>query len=219
MDENFWHKRWAENSISFHEAKANPLLVTYFQELNLEKDSRVFIPLCGKTLAIAWFLSQGYQVVGAELSELAIQQLFTELGVEPQITQIGDLKHYSAPDVDIFVGDIFNLTRQTLGTVDAIFDRAALVALPAKMRDQYTLHITAITDSAPQLLITFEYDQTRMDGPPFSVSGEEVNNHYHDTYDITPLASIEVAGMLKGKVPAKESVWHLKSRTQNSENA
>lgn len=218
MDANFWHKRWEENSISFHEREANPLLVTHFKTLALAEGSRVFLPLCGKTLAIAWLLAQGYQVVGAELSELAIQQLFAELVVEPEITQIGDLKHYSAPDVDMFVGDIFNLTRGTLGKVDATFDRAALVALPEKVRSQYAVHITAITDNAPQLLITFEYDQTLMDGPPFSVDGNEITRHYSDNYAIKPLASVNIAGGLRGKIPARESVWLLQPRRPTNAN-
>src|SRR5450432_4203968 len=145
MDARFWLQRWEANSISFHESEANPLLITYFKELSLAKGSRVFVPLCGKTLAIGWLLSNGYRVAAAELSELAVEQLFVELGLEPEITDIGEVKHYSATDIDIFVGDIFDLTRKILGSIDAVFDRAALVALPENMRIRYTKHVTDIT--------------------------------------------------------------------------
>lgn len=96
MDANFWHHKWETNSIGFHEPQANPLLVNNFKALALETGRRIFVPLCGKTLDIGWLLSEGYQVAGAELSELSIQQLFAELGVEPHIANLGSIKHYSA---------------------------------------------------------------------------------------------------------------------------
>ncbi len=210
MDANYWHQIWETNRLPFHEGKANSLLVTYFKALSLAKGSRVFVPLCGKTLDIAWLLSNGYRIAGAELSELAIKQLFVELGVQPQIRDIGQVKHYSATDIDIFVGDIFNLTREMLGSIDAIFDRAALVALPETMRIRYSKHITDITGNAPQLLITFEYDQTLMEGPPFSVISKEVNRHYEDNYKISLLISLDIPNGLKGTTPAKETAWLLK---------
>lgn len=210
MDANFWHQRWENNHIGFHQKQPNALLVAHFKTLSITKDSRVFVPLCGKTLDIGWLLADGYRVAGAELSELAIQQLFAELGLEPEITIIGDIKHYRAADLDIFVGDIFNLTREMLGSVDAIFDRAALVALPENVRIRYTAHLIDITGCAPQLLITYEYDQTLMDGPPFSISTAEVNRHYDARYAIAALSSVEEKEGMKGKYTAKETVWHLK---------
>jgi len=213
VDAKFWHQRWESNSIAFHEGKANPLLVTYFKALALAKGSRVFVPLCGKTLDIAWLLSNGYRVTGAELSELAIKQLFSELGVQPEITDIGPVKHYSATDIDIFVGDIFDLTRDMLGPIDAVYDRAALVALPEAVRIRYAKHITDITGNAPQLIITFEYDQKMVEGPPFSVSSGEIIRHYKDNYEISSPVISEVKGGLRGTVPARENVWLLKNLT------
>ncbi|CAN1209770.1 Thiopurine S-methyltransferase [Tumidithrix helvetica PCC 7403] len=211
MDASFWHQRWEGNNIAFHESETNPLLVKYFKELALGNGSRVFVPLCGKTLDIHWLLSHGYRVAGAELSKIAIEQLFTELGVEPKISSIDELAHYSATNIDIFVGDIFDLSSKMLGSVDAIYDRAALVALPEAMRDRYTAHLMQITDKAPQLLICFEYDQSVMDGPPFSISNEEVNRHYRDSYALTLMECTNVPGGLKGKCAAKENTWLLKS--------
>lgn len=211
MDTSFWHQRWENNEIAFHESEANPLLVKYFNELSLAKGSRVFVPLCGKTLDIPWLLSNGYRVAGAELSKIAIEQLFTGLGVEPKISGADEVAHYSASDIDIFVGDIFALSGKLLGPVDAIYDRAAFVALPEKMRRRYTAHLMAITDKAPQLLITYEYDQSLMQGPPFSIPDEEVNQLYRDGYDLTLIASANVPGGLKGKCAAKENVWLLKN--------
>ena len=159
MDAGFWRQRWERNEIAFHEGEANPLLVTYFSALSLPEGSRVFVPLCGKTRDIHWLLSHHYRVAGAELSEIAVKQLFSDLGVEPAITVIDQVRRYSSNDIDIFVGDIFSLSRSILGPIDAIYDRAALVAFPESMRDQYTAHLIEITDRAPQLLISYDYDQ------------------------------------------------------------
>ena len=209
MDAQFWHDRWASNEIGFHKSEANPLLVNYLDELSLTTGSRIFLPLCGKTLDIGWLLARGYRVAGAELSAIAIDQLFAQLGVTPTITKVGALNHYHAPQVDLFVGDIFAMTPALLGPVDAIYDRAALVALPQEMRARYAAHLTTLTAQAPQLLISFEYDQRAMEGPPFSVSEEEIRKHYGQRYDIAVLTSLDVPGGLKGRCPATERVYLL----------
>lgn len=217
MDPDFWHRRWEKNEIAFHEGKANALLVRHFNELSLARCSRIFVPLCGKTLDISWLLSNGYRVAGAELSHKAIEQLFKELGVEAQVSAVGEVDQWSANNLDIFVGDIFALSRGILGPVDAIYDRAALVAFPEEMRNRYTAHLTEITDQAPQLLICYDYDQSLMDGPPFSVRSEEVKRHYEANYNVTLISSTNVSGGLKGKCPAKENVWLLTTpRTDTS---
>ncbi|MGJ8572834.1 MAG: thiopurine S-methyltransferase [Hoeflea sp.] len=212
MEHSFWHDRWASGRIGFHEREPNPLLVTHFPGLSVPENGRVFVPLCGKTLDIGWLIAQGYRVAGAELSELAIRQLFEELGMEPATSDQGALKRFSADNIDIFVGDMFELTQALLGPVDAVFDRAAFVALPEDMRSVYAPHIAKITGSAQQLLVTFEYDQSQLEGPPFSIEGEEVKQRYGDFYDVSRLARVEVAGGLKGAT-AKESVWHLRRST------
>ena len=209
MDANFWHRKWETNDIAFHERDANPLLVKFFPQLSLAAGRRIFLPLCGKTRDIAWLLSAGYRVAGAELSELAVRQLFTELGITPTLTVLGSLIHFKAPSIDMYVGDIFQLSAATLGPVDAVYDRAALVALPEAMRRDYTSHLQAMTCQAPQLLICFEYDQALLSGPPFSVNAAEVGRHYAASFTLKPLASLTVQGGLKGKCEAKEQVWLL----------
>lgn len=213
MDTSFWLERWESNRIAFHKSEANPLLVKYFKELGLAKGSRTFVPLCGKTLDIAWLLANGYRVAGAELIEIAIEQLFAELDVEPKISEAGEVRHYSATNIDIFVGDIFKVSSNILGPVDAIYDRAALVALPKDMRDRYTAHLMTITNKAPQLLINYEYDQTLMAGSPFSISQAETRQHYEENYDLNLISSTDIPGGLKGKCAAKENVWLLQDKS------
>ena len=209
MDPNFWHKRWEKNEIGFHQSAVNVLLSDHFSGLSLPQTSRVFVPLCGKTRDIAWLLSQGHRVVGVELSKLAVEELFVDLGVAPKISVQGELLRYSAPGLEIFVGDIFELSGYLLGRVDAIYDRAALVAFPTEMRGRYGAHVAAITQLAPQFLICFEYDQAVMNGPPFSIDRQKVHDVYGAHYQIEPITNRDVAGGLKGKCPAQETVWHL----------
>ena len=209
MDREFWLQKWQSKEIGFHQSSANPLLVQHFQALSLQPDSRVFLPLCGKSLDIAWLLSNGYRVAGAELSAIAIDELFLELDIVPEIRNAGELRHYSGANIDIFVGDIFDLDAAALGPVDAIYDRAALVALPENMRSRYASHLINITQTAKQFVICFEYDQTLMPGPPFSIDAEEVEQHYGDAYKLSSITTVDVEGGLKGICPAKENVWLL----------
>lgn len=212
MEPSFWHNRWQTNQTGWHESTVNPLLITHFPSLNVPPGRRVFVPLCGKSLDLGWFLSEGYAVAGAELSELAITQLFAELEMEARISQVGKHKLFHGEKIDIFVGDLFDLFREVIGPVDAVYDRAALVALPEAMRERYTAHLKTITALAPQLVIGYEYDQTVVTGPPFSVTTDELHRHYSDGYALTPLARIDVPGGLKGKCPATEHVWRLDKR-------
>jgi thiopurine S-methyltransferase len=209
MEASFWHQKWERGEIAFHENEANPFLVAHFEKLKLAKGSRVFLPLCGKTRDISWLLGCGYRVAGAELSELAVNELFKELGLEPKILKAGALVRYSAKDIDLFVGDIFDVSADYLGPISAIYDRAALVALPSGIRERYTSHLINITGAAPQLLICYEYDQRLMDGPPFSVTEKEVKQHYGATYQLKSVEGKRVAGGLKGKVAATETAWLL----------
>jgi thiopurine S-methyltransferase len=209
MEASFWEQKWSENDIGFHESQVNPLLVEHFSQLDLVKGQRVFLPLCGKTLDIGWLLSKGFKVVGAELSELAIQQLFAQLEIKPKIIYLQYCRHYSANNIDIFVGDIFNLSSELLGPIDAIYDRAALVALPLALRERYSAHLISLSRTAPQLLICYEYDQNLMAGPPFSISDAEIMQHYSQSYAVNCISSQNYAGGLKGKCPAIEKVWLL----------
>lgn len=210
MEANFWHQKWQRGEIAFHRDDANPHLVAHLHTLNLSEGSRVFLPLCGKTLDIAYLLSCGYQVLGVELSELAIRELFADLSVTPQITQVADFICYSADGITIFVGDFFQLSAELVGQIDAIYDRAALVALPLAMRRDYSAHLVKLSRNAAQLLVTYEYQQELIDGPPFSISEQEVAEHYAETYTINLLNREEVAGGMKGKVPSSEAVYLLK---------
>jgi thiopurine S-methyltransferase len=213
MNKDFWLDKWQGQVLGFHLEKPNPLLVDHIECLSLPEGSRLFLPLCGKTLDIGWLLDHGYAVAGCELSEVAVVALFAALELEPLVSRLGDGLVYSASNIDIFVDDFFNLSGESLheiaGDVDAIYDRAALIALPAEMRERYAAHLLAMTKAVPQLLVTIVYDQMQLPGPPFSVSDGAVQQYYADSHELELLASSDIPGGLKGQCPAIENVWLL----------
>ncbi len=206
MEPNFWHQKWQQGEIAFHQPQPNALLTQHLDILNLPPGSRLFLPLCGKTRDIAWLLSRGYRVVGVELSPIACSQLFEENQLQPQITPAHPFTHYHSDRLEVFSGDFFALTPEMLGSVDAVYDRAALVALPQDLRPRYTAHLTQLSQASPQLLITFEYDQQLLAGPPFSIPRPEVHRHYPSAQLVEERP---VAGGLKGKVEARETLWQV----------
>lgn len=209
MDKDFWLSRWQNKEIAFHETYTNPKLKKHFSALTLP-NGRIFVPLCGKTNDIAWLLGQGLSVLGAELSETAIVELFQSLGVEPNVSVIGTFKRYSATNIDIFVGDIFDLTPQNVGKIDAIYDRGALVALPEKMRQDYSQKLLELGEKAPQLLLTYDYDQSTMQGPPFAISKQVLENLYSPPYSINLLESSKPEGnLLERHDDILECAWLL----------
>lgn len=216
MHATFWHQKWAQKEIGFHQSAVHPLLAAHWPRLTdewqLAEGSRVLVPLCGKTLDIHWLLARGHRVVGVELSEQAVIELFEELGQSPTISPQGALQRYSAPGLDVFVGDFFALTREQLGPVDAVYDRAALVALPEAMRHDYAAQLLALSASAPQLLICFEYEQSLLPGPPFAVDEAELRQHYGAELALDLLQRVDVPGGLKGRVPAADVAWRLSRR-------
>jgi thiopurine S-methyltransferase len=208
MQPDFWHQRWASNQTGFHEPQVHPALAAHIGALELAAGARVFLPLCGKTVDIDWLLSGGYRVAGAELSSMAVAQLFERLGQQPAIRKVGVLECHSITGLDVFVGDIFDLSASALGSVDAVYDRAALIALPVEMRRRYTAHMRSLVGELPQLLVTLEYDQSRLDGPPFSVPALEVRQIFSRIPPME-LSRQDVPGGLKGKCPAMEVAWKV----------
>ncbi len=209
MEAEFWINRWAQQEIGFHRDAANVQLTNHIASLGLKPGSRVLVPLCGKSLDIGWLLTQGFAVCGVELSEQAVSELFAELNRQPELKADGALMHYRAGQLEVFQGDIFALTKVQLGAVDAVYDRAALVALPKPMRDAYTAHLQALTGKAPQLVNLYEYRQEQYEGPPFSVDDSELIGHYGAAYRLELLFSEFQMQGLKEQVNRTEKTWLL----------
>jgi thiopurine S-methyltransferase len=172
-----WIARWREGRISFHEGRPNVFLDR--QLARFAGCRRVLVPLCGKTEDLAFLAAHGYQVVGVELAEQAVREFFDSHALVPAITTRGPVLAYEAGAITILVGDIFATTPALVGPVDALYDRAALIALPPDVRAPYVAHLrTLLSAGSPGLVITIEYDQQAVPGPPFAVLEAELRSLY-----------------------------------------
>jgi thiopurine S-methyltransferase len=193
MHAEFWQARWARSEIGFHSPEVNPYLQRHWPSLELAKGSRVLVPLCGKSLDLAWLAGQGYRVLGVELAQKAVEDFFTEQQLQPQISQEEGFTLYRAGAVEIYCGDFFALTAQQLADCTALYDRAALIALPPEMRARYVAHLSQLLPSGCQgLLVTLDYEQAQMDGPPFAVPDSEAQRLFTEAWKIEVLESADV---------------------------
>src|SRR5699024_6478472 len=123
-----------------------------------------------------WLAAQGHGVLGVELSPLAVQQFLRENGLQAQVHESAQGRHYVSDNIEIIQGDIFALHDDTLARCDAIYDRAAIIALPADMRRRYVREVYArLPGHCRGLLIALDYDQAEMDGPPFAMSEQDID--------------------------------------------
>jgi len=199
MEPAFWHRKWADNQIGFHQAEASPYLQRYWPALGLAVGSRVLVPLCGKSLDLAWLAGQGHRVLGIELSRRAVEDFFLEHGLAAQVSQHGAFEVWRSGDVELWCGDIFALQAEDVADCTGLYDRAALIALPAPMRERYCALLSTVMpvggkgmlvaldydqallvalDYDQALLVALDYDQALLAGPPFSVGDAEVRQGF-----------------------------------------
>jgi thiopurine S-methyltransferase len=192
MDRQFWHERWRQNQIGFHQPAVNDHLQRFYRELELATGAGVFVPLAGKSLDMAWLRSQGHRVVGVELSPIAVQAFFAENGLSVRPGRDGAFEVYEAEGVRLLCGDFFDITTAQLAGVSAVYDRAALIALPVEMRSRYVAHLARVLPPVTSmLLVTLEYPDSDMQGPPFSVGEAEVRALYAPYFEVRLLAAVD----------------------------
>ena len=194
MDPAFWHQRWHDNRIGFHQDKPTPLLLKLWDAVGAAAGARVFVPLCGKSLDLAWFASRGHRVLGVELSPLAIGQFFAEQGLQPTVRESRHGRHFQAGPVEILCADVFGLDAGLLADCDAVYDRAALIALPPDLRRRYA----RLPRGCRGLLVTLEYPQHEKAGPPFSVPADEVRALYGADWELDLLERRDILAQQPG---------------------
>lgn len=193
MRPDFWHKRWQIGQIGFHQAAVDRHLEKYWPDLGLARGSRVFVPLCGKSLDLLWLQERHESVTGVELSAVALESFCMEHGVPARRRVLEHFDLYEASKLRLYRGDFFALTPELLGPVSAVFDRAALISWAPELRAAYVARIAALTKPGTQtLLVTVEYTQSQMAGPPFSVSPDEVDRLYAGNHAIQRLSREDV---------------------------
>lgn len=197
MKKEFWLERWERAEIGFHQNDINPYLLQYWPELKVaqggEAGGEIFVPLCGKSLDMVWLREQGHTVLGVELSAIAVRDFFSEQGKSPAHTHSEKFECCEAEGIRILCGDFFDLRKEDMAQVRAVYDRASLVALPPEMRERYARHLVEILPPGSQvLLVTFDYPQEQMPGPPFAVSEAEVRALYAPYADIRLLEQADI---------------------------
>lgn len=217
MEPEFWHKRWSSNQIGFHLPEVNPYLQRFWPQLGLAQGSRVLVPLCGKSLDLLWLAHQGYSVLGVELSEKAATDFFLEHQLEPVVSEEGVFRVFRAGDIEIRCGDFFALGPQDVADCTGLYDRAALIALPVPMRARYAAHLQKILPDGVGLLITLDYNQDEMPGPPFSVGDDEVQRLLGGAWRLEVLQEQDVLGeswkfLQAGVKRLDERVYWISSR-------
>ena len=196
MEIDFWLERWNNNETGFHQQAINPYLAYFYGDKGPAVEQReklkVFVPLCGKSKDMLWLSQNGYQVFGVECSERAVKDFFAENALNYKHAEMDEYAFYQTENqaslIEIFQGDFFSLQKKDLEDITDIFDRASLVALPVDMRKSYAEKMAELQKPGVRtLLVTLTYDQSEMNGPPFSVSEEHVYELYSDHFSIEKL--------------------------------
>lgn len=209
MKADYWKSRWREGRIGFHEGVPNALLQKHGSIWS--SPQRLLIPLCGKSADISWLVEQGHEVVGVDLSELAVQAYFTERGRTPSSSEREGFLILQEEKLSLYAGDFFQTTAELLGgPFTAFYDRAALIALPPDLRKRYVAHLKSLLAPRAQgLLITMEYEQSAMEGPPFSVPSAEVEEHWGPTSRLLEDREGDGPRLREAQIPAREKCYQL----------
>ena len=193
MDADFWHERWEQGHTAFDQQVPHRWLDDHWSTLGLAEDATVFVPLCGRSVDMVWLAEHGHRVLGVELSPIAIADFFVGVGLEPDVRTVDSFTVSSSGPYELWCGDLFDLTSSHLAAVDAVYDRASMVALPPDMRERFANHLVSnLPPAAPIFLVAFEYDQTEMPGPPHSVPRAEIEDHFLAAYGLTALEDVSV---------------------------
>ncbi len=218
MQDKDWLIRWQQNQIGFHDTEINSHLKRYISGSNLKSGDTIFLPLCGKSADITWLAEQGFQVVGVELSAIAIKSYFSEQGLNYEQLESGPFIDRVSGNIRLLEGSFFDLQRENLADCSLVYDRAALIALDEPTRARYAEWMQSIMgDKADMLLITLDYDQSEMNGPPFAVSTDEVVRHYEQAFQVHTMLQTEIVDesprwRSKGLSSLVESVYQLEQK-------
>lgn len=218
MQDKDWLIRWQQNQIGFHDTEVNSHLKRYITDGDFKPGDTIFLPLCGKSADITWLAEQDFQVVGVELSAIAIQSYFSDQGLSYQQFESGPFIVRISGNIRLLEGNFFDLKREDLGDCSLVYDRASLIALDESTRVQYTEWMQSIMGyKADILLITLDYDQSEMNGPPFAVSTGEIMRHYGQAFQVDTILQTEIVDesprwRAKGLSSLLESVYQLEQK-------
>ncbi|HLW23292.1 MAG TPA: thiopurine S-methyltransferase [Steroidobacteraceae bacterium] len=209
MHEDFWHERWRTGQIGFHQAEPDRNLTQYWPGLALATGSSVLVPLCGKSLDMLWLRDRGYSVLGIEISAIAVEAFFAENGIAPRRSSAPDHEIYRSAGLRLLRADLFSLTKASLGPIDGLYDRAAAIAFSASQRPGYVEKVASLLERGTRgLLVTVEYSQQQMSGPPFSLEREEVLRLYSPFFEVEEIARADTLEREHRMRARGVTAWH-----------
>lgn len=213
--QQFWLDRWQSNDTPWHQTEIESFLVEHIQ---LKKAARVLVPLCGQSLDMIWLQNQGYKVVGVELSEKAIRDFFYLHQTNFEIEETSSFKIFRSKNIEIIKGDFFDLKSEILGPIDAIYDRAAMIAISPNLREEYLLKCKELAGGSflredfEWLLITRESSNQEHQGPPFNLSFEDLKNLCSKWVILKCLKTRDRPSRSESPEIVKESLYRLQAK-------
>ncbi len=220
-DNHLWLQSWRDKRTEFHQALVYPLLIRFWPTLHLPHGSRIFVPLCGKSMDMIWLAEQGHHVIGVELSPIAVEAFFNENGLHPIKQRIGNFTQWQDGRITILCGDYFSIAKEALGDIDTVYDRAALTALPEDLRSRYVDQLLLITPDKTEIFLLTTEDAEEHETLIHSLGvSEEITTLYSTGFTIN-LAHVE---SIYEKLPehphqppirVEYKVYKLTSRTTN----
>ena len=188
-----WESRWQEDRIGFHLKEVNPYLIRFSDQLLDQNSDKIFVPLCGKTLDLCWLTTKTKKVIGVELVNKAVLDFFAENNIDYLLQQDETLQKFSSKSIDIYLSDFFDLNPKQTSLFKAIYDRASIVAIEEPKRREYVDHLISFLDPSGRiLLITLEYNQNQMEGPPYNVPIEEIESLFAPLCSLKLLETCEI---------------------------
>lgn len=218
MDHAFWLDRWEKADTGFHQAAAHDFLMRHWSALGVAKGAQVLVPLCGKSNDMVWLADHGHTIIGTELAPLAVDQFFAERTRMPAVVTEGAFTVKRAGPFELWCGDHLALDPAVTRRVGGVFDRAALVAMPRVMQNAYADKLAELTPpDVPVLLVSLDYDPSEMDGPPFPISPERVDELFGSNFRVGMLEkrdSLASSANLRnrGLTWLHETAWKLVRR-------
>lgn len=195
MQRDFWLHRWQAGQTGWHQDDGHPFLERWWSELEkrarVSRFRRAFVPLCGASPDMLALRARGTDVVGVDLSPLALRTFFEDAGLEPSVNRVCLFERWSADGIELLAGDFFDVDAESIGDFDAVYDRAALVALPPDLRVRYAQRLAALSHAGTRvLLVSLEYDAPAS-GPPFPVAAPEIKALFGSAFTVASLESAD----------------------------
>lgn len=185
----------------WHKESVHPMLRKYGGRFNFslndnengqQQQMKVLVPLCGKTVDMHFLAKQDSvsQVFGVDgvikaLTEFSDENPELEIKAVNELTKTGSYQQLVGNSISLLKGDFFALNEDDSdGKVDAVWDRASMVAIKPTLRKFYVETIGRVVKPGGSiLLVTFDRrvgtDEAKSAGPPFSINEEEVRNLYN----------------------------------------